>query len=130
MYLDVRYHLLAHEGAQIEVLAGIGRTHQAAQFHRSIGGIRDLKTANPSIPEIRTLDDPLQFLPNLIHRHGVIEVEKNCAHDVRAATCPILKRLVNKVGQGHDHATLVPDPHDHKRRQYLLATAPLAFDNY
>src|SRR5215469_10684222 len=51
--LDVGRHLLADEAAEIEVVAGVPRTHKAAEFHGAVAEVGDLQTADLFVPERR-----------------------------------------------------------------------------
>jgi hypothetical protein len=98
----------AHFAPEIPELSGINAAHERAHFNRALLGVSDLKSANPFVPFWVILDQTLQFFPEFAHRNLIIQIENDRAEQFRRNTAPILKRLLNEIGDRQNHPPEIP----------------------
>nr|WP_279304826.1 methyl-accepting chemotaxis protein [Salinibacter ruber] len=108
---DVGHEPLADLAAQAPQRGRVLGACGGPQRDGALGGVGHLQPHHVPVPVLRRLHDAPELVAQLLHRHRVVEVQKDRPDEVRRGAGPILKGLLQKVRNGEDDAPPVPHPH-------------------
>ena len=72
----------------------------------------------------------MDLVANFIDRHAVVGVDKDGTEQIRRTARPVLKRLLDKVGERNDEATQIPDSHNYVRGSNFFDPSPFTFHHH
>ncbi len=127
--LEPADHLLTDVAAKIPQLARGGRRNDAPDGDVAALGIDHLQGGSASVPQLRRADDPLQLDAHRLDRGHPIEREEDQPHELLIPPGPVLERLGDELGGGHDPLDAVPALDDDIGERDFVDGAPVVVDD-